>query len=49
MKNFSGGKMMVNVPIRIPRTSYKDRVIMIVCEGGRWMGNENVGFCAWQH
>ena len=38
--------MMVNVRIRIPRTSYKDIAIKIVCGGGRWMGQENVGFCA---
>jgi hypothetical protein len=42
----SGEKIMVNVPIRRPRTSYKDRLKKIVCGGGRWMGQEKVGFCA---
>jgi len=44
--NCSGEKMMVNLPITRPRTSHKDRVIKIVCGGGRWMGQENAGFCA---
>jgi hypothetical protein len=30
IQNFSGEKMMVNVPIRRPRTSCKDRVIKIL-------------------
>ena len=44
--NCSGEKMMVNLPITRPRTSHKDRFIKIVCGGGRWMGQENAGFCA---